>query len=281
MLLFSEQSYYLFGARLRRQKMVREEEWIYKQVMAPVLGAYRVNITFAKKSPYATPFIYIQFNADEGNFAVVDRAWQQVVLFNVDLFTKSFLLTYFGGYRFLEWKYCGLKSEDAVFDFGLQLCLTGIHTDLPLYTILINNILAQPIEEPMYNLRHTMQQFGYNFCSTPALYLAPLCGDYFEQPFNLTNHIVFYLELRRQFNTLSPIKLSKHMKCTDRFIAGLQLFKAFCADAYQLYSREPILFGVLCDKQLKPVRNGAQLLIQLDRQTLAAVARLVFLRHPK
>lgn len=260
--------------------MFREDEWIYREVMAPIRGAYKVNIPFAKVSPYATPFIYVQFNVEEASFAIVDRGWRQILLFNVDLFTKAFLVPFFKDYQIEDMHFNKHGEEHELFDFALQLCLTGTYTDLPLATILSEAVPPVPIEKPAYNFRHTMQQYGYNFSTTPLIHLTPYCGNYFGQSFDLTNHIIFYLQLRRQFGTLSPKNLQKQVTCTEQLIFGIDLFKKFAADAYRFYQTEPHLFRFLCQKKIKSARNGVLLLAQLDRTSLFQLARFVFLRNP-
>lgn len=257
-------------------------DWVYREVVAPILGPnYAVNIKFACISPYATPFIYIQHSSAEW-FCIVDRAWKLLLFFNVqDSFTMPYMREFFPFHRHVSLAESGIQGQAVAFEFSLQLCLTGIRTMLPLDEILKHNVDFEPIAEPESPLRHRIQQYGFNLVNTPLIHLPSLCGHFFGQSFNITNHIAFFLKLIEQFGSLSQKALRPHMTCTPELLQLIERFQHFAKLTKELYFLEPILFSVIVPRELHLDRRsgGNRILAQLTSPELTNLARLIFLRE--
>ena len=258
------------------------DEYLVQQVLAPVLGRdFEVNIRFAKMNPYACPFIYFQCDARAKPFAVVDRAWKAVLFFNVECEDRLVVLLmerWFPQHSLWYFDDESLQGQTAALTFVSRLCLTGIATDLPLYVIINNDLELEPIGPPRYNQRHLLQKFGYNFVDGP-------CVLFFGEPFNVVNHVLFFLELKKECKSLekADIEHRKGKEFDEKFDYQLERFKEFAALTEQLYKDEPLLFSVIYEtpRQLKLGRykTGFSILNQLSRTEILRLARVLFLRN--
>jgi hypothetical protein len=258
-------------------------EWVYQQVIAPVLGPrYDVNINFARVSPYATPFIYIQHDSSADWFCIVDRAWKLILFFNADRFTEMYIKEFFPLHRHVSLNEPGIQGQSVALEFAVQLCLTGIRTLLPLDEIMKCDMEFEPLVEPENHLRHTIQQYGFNLVDTPLIHLPSLCGHFFGQSFNITNHIAFFLKLLDDFGSLNEKTLRDKMTCTPELLRLIERFQAFAKLVKELCFSEPRLFSVVVPRELQLDRRsgGHRLLTQLTTTELVNLARIIFLRNP-
>jgi hypothetical protein len=272
-----------FGRANRIEKNMEDvPDWVYQRVIAPVFGPrYDVNISFACVSPYATPFIYIQHDSSADWFCIVDRAWKLVLFFNTDRFTETYIKEFFPSHRRVSLVEQGIQGQNIALEFAVQLCLTGIKTLLPLDEIMRNNVDFEPLAEPEDNLRHVTQQYGFNFVDTPLIHLPSLCGHFFGQSFNITNHIAFFLKLLDDFGSLSEKALRDKMTCTPELLQAIERFQAFAKLVKELCFLEPLLFSVVVPRDLHLDRRsgGSRILAQLTTTELMNLARLIFLRN--
>lgn len=262
--------------------------WVIREVMAPVLGQlFSVNITFARQSPYATPFIYIQGDRNAEWFCIADRAWQVLLFFNLksqDCYTQSRIKSFFPSYRTVSLQDPRIQGESIALEFAAQLCLTGIDTNLPVDVIIKHNLEFAPMEPPKSPARHLLQQYGFNLVNTPLIHLRELVGDFFGQFFNSTNHIDFPLELQKRFGTLKKTTLRKKLgtNFTPEMRKVLKRFKQFAELTRQMYFEEEILFSVIVPRPLRLDRRnaGATLIAQLQLPELANLIRLISFKNP-
>lgn len=264
-----------------------ENEYLLVEVLATVLGPnFDINFKFAKTTPFASPFIYFQCDPRAQPFAVVDRAWKRVVFFNVEgegRLAVSLLERWFPQHLILYFNDFSLQGQTAALTFASRLCLTGIATDLPLDVILENQVEFVPIAKPEYNQRHILQKFGYTFIDAPIS--STRCGEFFGEFFNVTNHILFFLQLKKQCKSLEKEDiLRRHGTAFDeKFDYQLACFKEFAAMAANLYLQEPLLFSVIYETprklKLGRYKTGTGILAQLSRTEIVRLARILFMRN--
>jgi hypothetical protein len=206
-----------------------------------------------------------------------------LLFFNVEdsLTVSYFKEEFFPSHRCVSLVEPGIQGQAVAFEFSVQLCLTGMQTMLPLDEILKHNVDFEQIAEPENRLRHVIQQYGFNLVSTPLIHLPSLCGHFFGQSFNITNHIAFFLKLLDQFGSLSQKALRPHITCTPELLQFIERFQRFSKLTKELYFLEPLLFSVVVPRELHLDRRsgGNRILAQLTTTELTNLARLIFLRE--
>lgn len=264
------------------------DEFLYEEVFATVLGPnFDVNLKFAKTTPFASPFIYFQTDSSAQPFAVVDRAWKRILFFNVEGMGKlavSLLERWFLQHSIFYFTNFALQGEATALSFVSQLCLTGIETNLPLNVILEQDLDLVSIAKPRHNQRHILQRFGYTFVDAP-IGTSSLCGNFFGEPFNVTNHVMIFLQLKRECKSLEieDIERLKGAVFEAKFSWQLVRFKEFALLVEELYLHEPLLFNVIYETprhlKLGRYKTGIHILGKLDRAEILRLARIIFLKN--